>query len=43
MNALALFFSTWRRHGFRATVVKVLARTMHRRVLIEGVDDEKER
>ena len=40
MNALALFAGAWRRHGFRASVIKALARTMHRRVLIEGVDDD---
>src|SRR6185437_6040883 len=40
VSALALFAGTWRRHGFRASAVKALARTMHRRVLIEGVDDD---
>ena len=40
MSALALFARTWRRHGLRATIVKSLGRTMGRRVLIEGIDDD---
>lgn len=40
MNALALFARAWRQHGLGASVIKALARTMHRRVLIEGVDDD---
>jgi SAM-dependent methyltransferase len=40
MNGFALFMQTWRRHGLRASLVKALGRTMHRRVLVEGVDDD---
>jgi SAM-dependent methyltransferase len=40
VNALSLFANTWRRHGLRTTVIKAVARTMQKRVLIDGVDDD---